>query len=241
MFRCLIIDNNTRTTELIKSSIKAIQKTSTTVLQEEHNEAVNFILKKKPHLVFINIDSTTISVLKMLFDITKYSLEVVPYLVAISAFKEKAFEAYQLDFSDFLLKPLNELSVTKSILKFKKKGLVTATKTICLKSNKDYQYVNIDDILYLKADNNTTDFYMADGSTIGAYKTLKVFENKMPDDFFRIHKSFIVNRNCVSRIHFGKSICIINNEYRIPFTKTFIQNINLINSELYSEALCALN
>ena len=82
---------------------------------------------------------------------------------------------------------------------------------------------------------------MADGKVIGAYKTLKVFEDTLPQTFLRIHKSYIINRHCISRVHYGKSVCFINNEYKIPFTKTFIANIDLINKDLSNNTLTTLN
>ena len=161
--------------------------------------------------------------------------------MALSASKEDAFNAYKYDFSDFLLKPLNELSIRKSLLKHQKEHPVKVIDTLCLKSYKDYQYLNIENILYLKADNNTTDFYMADGSVISAYKTLKVFEKLLPQTFLRIHKSYIINRNYISRVHYGKSVCFINNEHKLPFTKTFITNIDQINKDFSNNTMITLN
>ena len=93
-----------------------------------------------------------------------------------------------------------------------------------------------------KADNNTTDFYMQDGSLVGAFKTLKSFEGVLPENFLRIHKSYIINKNYISRISYGKGICILKKEsYKIPFTKTFIDNVAMINESLVKEALMALN
>ena len=126
-------------------------------------------------------------------------------------------------------------------MRFLKKNPIKLNETICLKSYKDYNYLNIDDILYLKADNNTTDFYMGDGEIVSAYKTLKVFEELLPDTFYRIHKSYIININCISRIHYGKSMCIISNKHKIPFTKTFIANINKINKVLLENAILTLS
>ena len=116
-----------------------------------------------------------------------------------------------------------------------------SVETICLKSHKDFHYLNIKNILYLKADNNTTDFYMDDGKIIGAYKTLKVFENSMPKSFYRIHKSYIININCISRIQFGKWICIIKNQHKIPFTKTFLDNTIKMNEILSKNSLVVPN
>jgi DNA-binding LytR/AlgR family response regulator len=226
--------------KLIKTVGNDFSEISFCTINENQEVALNTILKIKPELIIINIESNNINFLEFLFEIAQCII-YRPVFIALSNSKDKAFESYKYDFSDFLLKPLNELSVRKSLLKFQNTFPIKQIETICLKSYKDYQYLNIDEILYLKADNNTTDFYMSDGRLIGAYKTLKVFENNLPQTFLRIHKSYIINRNCISRIHYGKSMCILNNEHEIPFTKTFIANIDLINSELSKNTMITLN
>ncbi|WP_204345352.1 LytTR family transcriptional regulator DNA-binding domain-containing protein [Psychroserpens algicola] len=240
MTNCVIIENDTDTVEIIKTVGNDFDEISFTEIHEDQEAALNFILKHKPELVIINIETKYINFIEFLFEIGLYS-ENRPNFIAISNSKLKAFDSYKYDCVDFILKPLTELSTRKSLLKYQKKHPNSKIETICLKSYKDYQYLNIDDILYLKADNNTTDFYMSDGRLIGAYKTLKVFENSLPKTFLRIHKSYIINKKCISRIHYGKSICIIDNEHEIPFTKTFIDNVDLINSELSKNTMITLN
>ncbi|AUC77543.1 LytR/AlgR family response regulator transcription factor [Olleya sp. Bg11-27] len=240
MISCLIIDDDKKTVNFIKTVGNDFSEISFEEINENQEFAANTILKSKPEIVIINIESTKINFLEFLFEITQYSKNE-PAFIALSSSKIKAFDSYKYNFSDFLLKPLNELSIRKSILKYKRRHPVKQIETICLKSYKDYQYLNINNILYLKADNNTTDFHMSDGKVISAYKTLKVFENLLPHAFLRIHKSYIINRNSISRIHYGKSMCIINNEHKIPFTKTFIGNIDLINTSLSKNTLVTLN
>lgn len=243
MIRCLIIEDDKNTVKKIKTVGHDFSEIRMDEVHEDQELALNHILKHRPQIVFINIQTTKINLLEFLFDIYKYNPEPqeIPSFVALSAAKEKAFDSYQFDCLDFLLKPLSELAIRKSLLKCQKNQPVKQDEVICLKSYKDYQYLNIDEILYLRADNNTTDFYMADGSVIGAYKTLKVFENELPKTFLRIHKSYIINRNHISRIHYGKSMCIVNNEHKIPFTKTFIDNIDLINTTLSENTVVTLN
>jgi DNA-binding LytR/AlgR family response regulator len=188
----------------------------------------------------MNLDSKHINLCELLLEISFCDI-AQPFFIGLSSLKEKSFDAYKFAFNDFLLKPLSEVSIRKAISKYQKKYAPKKSETICLKSYKDYQYLAIDDILYLKADNNTTDFYMSDGSVIGAYKTLKVFENNLPKEFLRIHKSYIINKNFISRIHYGKSMCIIRNEHKIPFTKTFKENIDAINNLLSKNNIITLN
>jgi len=239
MKNCLIVDDDKNTVEAIKALGKDFSEISFYSTNENQEEALELILKKAPDLIVLNIDSN-INIPEFLFEIREYSADS-PVFIATSSAAEKALISYKYNFSDFLLKPLTEVSVRKCLLRYQKKYPVKYPTTICLKSYKDYQYLNIDNILFLKADNNTTDFYMDDGRVIGAYKTLKVFEELLPKTFLRIHKSYIINRNCVSRIHYGKSICVIGYEQKIPFTKTFIDNIHLINTALSKNTMITLN
>ena len=240
MIHCLIIENDNNTIELIKKIGSDFDEIVFNNVHEDEETALKIILKNKPQIIIFNIESNHINTTEFLFKVSQYSIDY-PYFIALSSSKEKAYEAYKYNFLDFLLKPLTEFSFRKSILKYTKENPIKQKKTICLKSYKDYQYLNIDNILYLKADNNTTDFYMIDGIIISAYKTLKVFENLLPKTFLRIHKSYIINRNHISRIHYGKHLCIINNKYEIPFTKTFIANIDLINTALSKNNIIMLN
>lgn len=240
MVNCLIIEDDKKTVKLIKTVGNDFSEISFITINENQEEVINLILKHTPELIFINFDSIKINFAEFLLKIHQ-CIAITPCFIALSSIKGKAFEAYNYDFSDFLVKPLTEFSIRKSLSSYKKKYPIKQIDTICLKSYKDYQYLNTDDILYLKADNNTTDFHMADGSVIGAYKTLKVFENLLPKTFLRIHKSYIINRNAITRIHYGKSMCIINNEHKIPFTKTFIANIDLINKSLSKNTMITLN
>lgn len=240
MINCLIIEDDKDTVKLIKSVGNDFTEVSFIQVNENQEIALNLILKNTPELIFLNFDSIKINFAEFLLKIHQ-CVTTNLYFIALSSVREKAFEAYNYNFSDFLIKPLTEFSIRKSLSSYKKKYPIKQIKTICLKSYKDYQYLNIDNILYLKADNNTTDFHLADGRIIGAYKTLKVFENLLPKSFLRIHKSYIINRNSISRIHYGKSMCIINHEHKIPFTKTFIANIDLINKSLSKNTMITLN
>ncbi len=208
---------------------------------KDHDEALNIIFKHAPDIIFLGLDNVIKDLPDFLLDIIKHTTNN-PTFIALSSSEKNAYKAYRYDFFDYLLKPLTELSVRRSVLKYQKTFPSSSYETICLKSNKDYHYLNADDILFLKADNNTTDFHMKDGSTIGAYKTLKTFENTLPQNFLRIHKSYIVNSKFISRIHYGKAICIIKSpSFKIPFTKTFIDNINFINAKLSNSAFITLN
>lgn len=105
---------------------------------------------------------------------------------------------------------------------------------ICVKSYGDYRYIDSADVLYFEADNNSTDIHLNNGEMITAFKTLKHFETVLPShQFLRIHNSYIINVNQVSRIHTGNTVCYIKNTTtKLPFSKSYKENVDLIISRI---------
>lgn len=107
--------------------------------------------------------------------------------------------------------------------------------TICVKSYGDYRYIKATDICYLQADNNSTDIHLNTGDMITAFKTLKHFEGVLNHPFVRIHNSYIVNIDYISRIHTGNAVCHIKDTTtKLPFSKSYKENVDEIISTIAS-------
>ena len=237
----LIIETEDQVINKIKIVLDDFSNFNCVGYVHDYSECLDVILKEMPDLIFLNVDTTIENPFNLINEASKYLKKDLEF-VAISSSKEKAYEAIKCGFFDYLLSPINDLDIRKTALKFKKKHPIKINKTICLKSYKDYQYLNTDEILFLRADNNTTDFHMHNGDSICAYKTLKTFEMCLPKNFLRIHKSYIVNKNHVSRVSYASSNCTIK-QYgqNIPFTKTYINNIELMINTLSQSSVLNLN
>jgi DNA-binding LytR/AlgR family response regulator len=151
-----------------------------------------------------------------------------PYFIALYDTDEYALKCIQSGFSDYIINPLQLHQLGKSLFRFEKRNPINILKTICIKSHSDYHFVSLKEIIYLNADNTTTDLILQSGKKVNAIKTLKYFENSLPFNFLRIHKSFIVNIQFVTRIHLAKSICYLSNGEIITFSKTYRANIDEI-------------
>ena len=238
MYSILIIESELEAINKILNVFDNFPEYRSLGVANSYEDAIEIILKESPDLVFLNLNGTISKPFSFIKEIDQY-LEDTPKIVALSHSKGMAYKALKYNFFDYLLKPLSELEVRKSILKFKKKHHPKIPhKKICLKSYKDFHYLNIKDILFLKADNNTTDFHMLDGTTVIAYKTLKTFQNVLPSNFIRIHKSYIVNMDYVTRISYSRSSCYLKkSQDNIPFTKTYSNNIESILQSLSKTSL----
>jgi DNA-binding LytR/AlgR family response regulator len=107
---------------------------------------------------------------------------------------------------------------------------------LCVKSYGDHRYIDSEEICYFQADNNSTDIHLKSGEMITAFKTLKHFETVLTNPFIRIHNSYIVNRNYISRIHTGNSLCYIKKTtIKLPFSKSYKTNIEFIISQFANE------
>ena len=256
----IIIDDNQESVLNTKAVADGFSELIFVAEASNYTDGLNLILEHQPDLIFLEIDSakkeSSLS-LNLINELHRY-LKVIPKIIITTIKKDLAFEAIQYGVTDYLLKPLMKIDFIKLILKLNKSEIQSQTTTeqsiildeiptnlpqqkliseqkpliLCVKSYGDYRYIDAKDICYLQADNNSTDIHLNNGEMITAFKTLKHFEGILSAPFIRIHNSYIVNRNYISRIHTGNTVCYIKNTtVKLPFSKSYKSNIDLIISE----------
>ncbi|MEM9001766.1 MAG: LytTR family transcriptional regulator DNA-binding domain-containing protein [Bacteroidota bacterium] len=205
---------------------------------ENIKDGLNTILKYAPDIVIINLNENAFEHFQMVMQLHQY-LQRMPILIGFSKSQQHAYNAIKNGFFDYWLLPHNEFDIRKTVMRLRKQlPKDFMPRTICLKSYRDYHYIDTNEILYLKADNNATDFIMRDGSQISAFRTLKSFERKLPKNFIRIHQSYILNSKYVKRINYGKSICTLkSDEQQLPFSKSYREKIDALKDMLSKSAI----
>lgn len=253
----IVINDNQENVLKIQSLCAAFQSLHFVTSANNYDEGINAILEFQPKLVFLEIDpndkKSNLSLL-LINELYRY-LKVVPKIVVTAKNSNLAYEAIKFNVFDFLLFPIIDTELRKTVLKFEKhieaesqnnenfaagapifidndassKVSKEQPLTICIKSYGDYRFINANEILYFQADNNSTDIHLNNGEMITAFKTLKHFENVLPSIFYRIHNSYILNINHVSRIHTGNAVCFVKNTtIKIPFSKSYRGNVDLM-------------
>lgn len=95
---------------------------------------------------------------------------------------------------------------------------------VALKVNRSIVYVSGDTIKYFKSDGNYTTIYLNDNSTLVSRISLKDLEEHLPlGQFIRIHKSFIVNRNFITR---RKATKLYINETPLTIGRMYQKQVN---------------
>lgn len=166
---------------------------------------VQAIRRIRPELVFLDIELPESSGLQIM-DFFKEEMDFS--IIFVTAYSEYAIQAFKLSAIDYVLKPINTEKLKEAVFHYKaqknrqikqletlKANLYEAKKKIVIPSRDDFQYVDPNDVLYIKAEGSYCQFHLRNGKRILMSRNLKfVEEMTQPFAFLqRVHKSFIVN------------------------------------------------
>src|SRR5690606_33440074 len=153
----IIIGDNDKQSEIIRQCLENFRHYSFLGVFENDITTVEKLIKLKPHLVFVYVDSfakNTAFSFDKINELYQY-MDIVPYFVALSDSSQFSLKAIQSGFSDYLLMTLDWHSIGKCLFRFEKRTPKTTHNSICIKSFSDYRFIDLQDIIYLKADNSS--------------------------------------------------------------------------------------
>jgi len=110
--------------------------------------------------------------------------------------KPEIFNLWKRDFASKGNNPTRTLKLLLEKASNEKKEF----KRIAVPCLDGFLFIKVEDIIYLEASSNYTKFYMTDNRKYIASKSMKDFEEMLPNDtFIRIHNSFIINKEFVEK------------------------------------------
>jgi len=203
--RCIVIDDERLAREYIINYIAKIPQLELVGDFNSPLKAMDLIKEKKVDLIFLDIqmpDITGINFMK--------SLEQKPDVIFTTAYQEYAIEGFNINATDYLLKPFSFerffQAVNKVIDKFELKSdnknsiadiaqneTKIADGYLTVKADRKLYKINFDHIIYIEGQRAYVTFH-TENKKITALASLKELEDALPkDNFIRIHKSYIVS------------------------------------------------
>lgn len=190
------------------------------------------ILEFQPELVIINLDNFRSEYLEIVEKLNR-ATGVLPKYIGITSCTTMGFKAFKNGFMDIIDEPKNPRKILEILRNYRRAHL--PNKFYCISYYHDFQYISMDSILLIKADGYTSEFIMKDGSVLVNFKTLKHSHEQLPQNFQRIHKSFVINSFYVRRIHIGRGEIFLRNWHQpVPISKTYLRNIDTVKRLLTS-------
>ncbi|WP_250434715.1 LytR/AlgR family response regulator transcription factor [Hanstruepera flava] len=185
-------------------------------------EAMQFLNEHTVDLLFLDINMPRLSGFEFL-----KTLANPPKIIVTTAYKEFALEGYELNISDYLLKPFSFerfiKAVNKAITNTKTQSNLpesSTTKNVSffVKTDKQQHQIHSENIMFIEAYGHYTKIHLKDKMILSNHK-ISDLETLLPSSyFFRVHKSFIVSKDKINYIEGNR---IIINTHKIPIGQTY--------------------
>ncbi|MEA2106524.1 MAG: LytTR family DNA-binding domain-containing protein [Bacteroidota bacterium] len=194
-YKCVIIDDEPIAIRVIQEHLGKFESFDCLGSFTKAIDAIAVLNNEAIDLLFLDINMPGISGIEFL-----KSLAHPPKVIFTTAYRNFAADAFDLDALGYLLKPISFERFLKSINKFlstsqlpKQKMNETEHKDyIILKADKKNHKIKYVDILYIESLDNYIKLYTTEASII-CYESLANLEKELPNQFLRIHRSYIVN------------------------------------------------
>jgi len=240
--RCIIVDDEPLAIKMLENYISRTPFLELAGSYTDPILSLSEIKEKKPELAFLDIqmpDLNGMELSKMIPDTTK--------IIFTTAFKEYAFDSYEVSAIDFLLKPIRYQNFLKASDKakewFEMKEAAKTTNSakpnnfIFIKADGELKKVMLSDILYVAGLKDYVAIYLS-GQKIPmiTHITMKAVEDMLPSKkFMRVHRSYIISLDKIESVDSDNIITIageiihISEAYKATF-EAYLQANSLLGT-----------
>lgn len=226
MWKTIIIDDEQLARQRIKRLLKEYDEVDIIGEAENGQEGLAIIEQLQPDLIFLDIEMPILNGFEMLSKLKNH-----PKVVFTTAYDQYAIKAFEEGSIDYLLKPIELERLDKTIKKLKQTNLAAAApiaiedllrqingkksiKTLTVKIGDKILLVKLSDIVHIQAEDKYVFLHTVDGKKHLTDFTLSTLEEKLPEEFVRIHRSDIINTDYIKEIRKGFNgalIFVLNN------------------------------
>ena len=228
---CIIVDDEPLAVRLLESYVEKTPDLELMASFTDSINAINAIKAQKPDLIFLDIQMPNIDGMEL-----AHSLPEETRVIFTTAFKEYAFESYEVNALDFLLKPVRYNKFLAAVEKARRlyqqpSAPQPKQTTLFIRVDGEWRNVTIDQITYVNGMKDYVMFYLDnEPKPLVTHLTMKAVEEMLPKEkFLRVHRSYIVAVDKIQKvdrndcIYIGKEIIHIPDGYLQTF-RQFLQS-----------------
>jgi DNA-binding LytR/AlgR family response regulator len=226
MIKAIIVDDEPLARQVITQYSMEVPELEITCCCNNALEANRALKEEKVDLMFLDVNMPLLSGLDFL-----KNLQHPPLVVLTTAYSDYALEGYELNILDYLKKPFSFDRFFKSIQKAEEQLALIGQKAesrtnanyIFIKANKKTVRVGIEDIWFIEGLGDYIKIHLKDSHLVTNLSMKKMEELLPGDEFFRIHKSFIIRLDRIQSIE-GNLVEI--GKHRLPVGSNYRQAFN---------------
>ncbi|MEQ8908034.1 MAG: LytTR family DNA-binding domain-containing protein [Vicingaceae bacterium] len=198
------------------------------------SEAISLIQKTEPDLVLLDIEFPEGTGFEVLEALPDFDFQVI----FITAHDDYALQAFKHHALNYILKPINYRELVNSLDKAKKQIEIKSdsqwksaldqllnnnNRKIQLPIKDGYRYIDLNKLVYLKADGSYTHLVLEDNETLMISKNLKWLEKQLAtSNFIRVHRGYLINKDHIYEVHRNNGgYIIMHNKERVPVSRSF--------------------
>ena len=231
LISCIIVDDEPLAVKLLESFVTKTPDLRLLGSFTDSVEAINAIKEQKPDLLFLDIQMPDLNGMEL-----AHMIPANTRVIFTTAFKEYAFESYEVSALDFLLKPIRYNKFLSAVEKAKQwyerepADEDNKTKSLFIRVDGELRNITIDSIIYVSGMKDYVMFYLdGESKPLITHLTMKAVEAMLPTDkFLRVHRSYIIAVDKIKKIdrndciYIGEEIIHVPEGYQAQF-KEFIE------------------
>ncbi len=203
-YRALIVDDERLARQDLKDLLKASDSVEIVGEADSVAAAIRVLDELHPDLVFLDIQMPGESGFDLL-ERKKIDAEII----FVTAYDEYAIKAFEVNALDYLLKPVNPARLKLAIEKLDSREeadektiakKLTVDDHLFLLFNNQFIFLNVRLIQSISAAGDYSEITTVDGRKGLTQKSMREWEERLPENYCRIHRSSIINLDHVLRI-----------------------------------------
>jgi len=241
--RTIIVEDEKPARDLLRIYLEDIPALELIGEYDNGFDGLKAINEAKPDVIFLDVQMPKLTGFEML-----EVLEHHPEIIFTTAYDQFAIQAFEQNAVDYLLKPFSRERFGEAIERLearlagrsekqKEENRIEKIKIhlaeseeklhrVVIKKSDKIHVISTSDICYLEAQDDYVMIYTDDGRYL-KQQTMKYFENHLdPEQFIRVHRSYIANISCIERIEpYEKTnyILILRDGNKVPVSRSGMQ------------------
>jgi two-component system LytT family response regulator len=215
-YKTIVIDDEPAARRLMKNLLQEYKDTIVVIDEAgTGREAIQKIEALNPDLIFLDIQMPDLTGFEVIEKLSRK-----PNIIFTTAYEQYAIKAFETFSIDYLLKPIKEERLKQSIEKLGQFGRLNTsinisglqeiirqfqappkTTALTIKSGDRIILLRFESIVYLEAQDKYVFVYTSDGQKHLTDQSLSTLCEKLPPRFYRIQKSYIINKEKIKEMH----------------------------------------
>lgn len=207
-YNYIIIEDNPGAMNNLLIALKPFEDLNCLGTANSLKEGVAKALSLRPHFIFLDVELGEESGFELMKEIRQFTSEL-PLFIMTTDFEQYAKEAVNKEVLYFLDKPIDPDELVVALSKVKKR-MSNLQNQITIKNTEGHYFLDLKSIQYIEARNSSSIIYREGAMLMLVTKNLSSLECILPENFVRIHRSFIINKSYAVMINTTNKIIRMN-------------------------------